>query len=42
MHPLQIYYAFKASNDNTHKTKQYSQIQLNQQLVVKVSYITLF
>ena len=29
------YYAFKASNDNTHKTKQYTQIQLNLQLVIK-------
>jgi hypothetical protein len=23
------YYTFKASNDNTHKTKQYTQIQLS-------------
>ena len=27
------YYTFKASNDNTHKTKQYTQIQLNLQPV---------
>jgi hypothetical protein len=31
------YYTFKASNDNTHKTKQYTQIQLNLQLVIKIS-----
>jgi hypothetical protein len=30
------YYTFKASNDNTHKTKQYTQIQLNLQLVIKM------
>ena len=36
------YYAFKASNDNTHKTKQYTQIQLNLQLVIKIFYIRLF
>ena len=32
-------YTFKASNDNTHKTKQYTQIQLNLQLVIKIFYI---
>ena len=36
------YYTFNASNDNTHKTKQYTQIQLNLQLVTKIFYITLF
>ena len=36
------YYTFKASNDNTHKTKQYTQIQLKLQLVIKIFYITLF
>jgi len=36
------YYTFKASNDNTHKTKQYTQIQLNLQLVIKMFYITRF
>jgi len=36
------YYTFKAFNDNTHKTKQYTQIQLNLQLVIKIFYITLF
>jgi len=36
------YYAFKASNDSTHRTKQYTQIQLNLQLVIKIFYITLF
>ena len=41
MHPLQIY-TFKASNDSTHKTKQYTQIQLNLQLVIKIFYMTLF
>jgi len=35
-------YTFKASNDNTHKTKQYTQIQLNLQLVIKIFYIRLF
>ena len=30
------YYTFKASNENTHKTKQYTQIQLNLQLVIKI------
>jgi len=33
------YYTFKASNDNTHKTKQYTQIQLNLQHVIKIFYI---
>jgi hypothetical protein len=36
------YYTFKASNDSTHKTKQYTQIQLNLQRVIKIFYITLF
>jgi hypothetical protein len=36
------YYTFKESNDNTHKTKQYTQIQLNLQLVIKIFYIRLF
>ena len=31
-----------ASNANTHKTKQYTKIQLNLQLVIKIFYITLF
>ena len=35
-------YTFKASNDNTHKTKQHTQIQLNLQLVIKIFYIRLF
>ena len=35
-------YTFKTSNDNTHKTKQYTQFQLNLQLVIKIFYITLF
>ena len=35
-------YTFKASNDNTQKTKQYTQIQFNLQLVIKIFYITLF
>jgi len=35
------YYAFKASNDNTHKTKQYTQIQLNLR-VINIFYIRLF
>jgi len=36
------YYTFKASNDNTPKTKQYTQIQLNLQLVIKIFYIRLY
>jgi len=36
------YYTFKSSSDNTHKTKQYTQIQLNLQLLIKILYITLF
>ena len=36
------YYAFKASNDSTHRTKQYTQIQLNLQLVIKIFYIRIF
>jgi hypothetical protein len=36
------YYTFKASNDNTHKTKQYTQIQLNLQIVINIFYIRLF
>jgi hypothetical protein len=33
------YYTFKASNDSTHKTKLYAQIQLNLQLVIKIFYM---
>ena len=36
------YYTFKPSNENTHKTKQYTQIQLNLQIVIKIFYITVF
>jgi hypothetical protein len=36
------YCTFKASNDNTHNTKQYTQIQLNLKLVIKIFYIRLF
>jgi hypothetical protein len=36
------YNSFKASNDNTHKTKQYTQIKLKLLLVVKIFYIRLF
>jgi hypothetical protein len=36
------YHTFKVSNDNTHKTKQYTQIQLNLQPVIKIFYIRLF
>jgi hypothetical protein len=36
------YCTFKASNGNTHKTKQYTQIQLNLQLVIKIFYVILF
>jgi len=35
------YYTFKAYNDNTHRTEQYTQIQLNLQLVIKIFYIRL-
>jgi hypothetical protein len=35
-------YTFKTSNDNTHNTKQYTQIQLKLQLVIKIFYIRLF
>jgi hypothetical protein len=36
------YYTFKASNYNKHKTKQYTKIQLNLQLEIKIFYIKLF
>jgi len=36
------YYTFKASNDNTHKTKQYTQIQLNLQLSNTTFFIITF